>query len=157
MCYKLKLKEFADLWNRFATTEEGAIKCYLIGVLEYIDNNKDAEKMISKTLPKSHLNDKGLPEKKEIYYLTLYKKYPNNAKSYFGGTPDNNYQYSVDNDLIINSNSQRGEKSSKIFVQSGGKDLGTPVHLKKNKHGYWKLFNTSSLATNVKKIEDDDF
>jgi hypothetical protein len=53
--------------------------------------------------------------------------------------------------------SKKGEKESKIFMQSGGKDNPTPVQLKKNKEGYWKLFNASSIATGVKRIQDDDF
>ena len=153
----LKLKDFKEMWNKLGKTEKGAIKCYLIGVLEYIEGNKMAEKMIAITLPKPQLTPKGNPGKHEKYFLSLYKKYPNIAKSYFGGTPDNNYEYSIENDLIINDNSVRGDKDSKIFVQSGGKDFGSPVHLRKNKDGYWKLFGTSSLVTGVKKIEDDDF
>ncbi len=38
-----------------------------------------------------------------------------------------------------------------------GKDMPTPVHLRKNNDGIWKLFNVSSLATGVKRVKSGDF
>ncbi|TXT60415.1 MAG: hypothetical protein BAJALOKI1v1_1270001 [Promethearchaeota archaeon] len=149
----MKLAEFEAKWNELGTTEEGTIKCFLIGILEYLEGNKDAEKMIEMTLPKNKIDSR------VRYYLkSQFDK--NVAGSYLGGTPDNEYTYSYDNKVHVDSKqSKRGKKESKIFVQSGGKDFASPVHLKKNKDGYWKLFNVSSLATGVKKLtsEDDDF
>ena len=50
------------------------------------------------------------------------------------------------------------EKYSKLFIQSGGKDLPTPVALAKNKDGQWKITEFSSIATGCRKpatVEDD--
>lgn len=155
----MNLAEFESKWSDLAKTEEGAIKMFLIGALEYVKGNTDGKKMVAVTLPKSSLDDKGLPNKDNQYYLDQLKKTENICGSYLGGTPENGYKYSYDSDLDIKSNSKRGEKESKIFVQSGGKSFASPVHLKKNKSGIWKLFNISSLATGVKRPpeEEDDF
>jgi len=113
--------------------------------------------MAAIALPKNHLNAKGAPGQSEQYLLDHMKEDPNIPKSYLGGTTDNGYSSSYDNEIIALPQSKKGEKESKIFIQSGGKDNPTPVQLKKNKFGIWKLFNTSSIATGVKKIQDDDF
>ena len=154
---RMNLSEFEKLWEKLGTTEEGATKCYIIGAMEYINGNDDGEKMCAMTLPKPYLNVNGLLGNTEKYRLNHMKEYPNTPKSYLGGTPENGYEYSYDNDIVALPKSKKGEKASKIFIQSGGKDNPTPVELKKNKHGYWKLFNASSIATGVKKFEDDDF
>ena len=41
------------------------------------------------------------------------------------------------------ANSNRGDQESKIFIQSGGKDMPTPVHLRKNNNGIWNEEGTS--------------
>ena len=78
------------------------------------------------------------------------------AKSYLGGTPENGYIYDYDHPIRILEQSDRGDEESKVFVQSGGKDLPSPVHLRKNESGQWKLFNVSSLATGVRKPRSKD-
>ncbi len=45
-------------------------------------------------------------------------------------------------------------KDRKLFVKSGGKDNASPVVLKKNNSGIWKVFEYSSLYTGVKTDED---
>ena len=147
----MNLAEFEGKWNKEGTTEEGTIKLFLIGVIEYLDGNKDAEKMIAMTLPKNEL------DKNTKYYITSqFSKTKNIAASYLGGTPDNNYKYSYDNKIEIGKQSNKGDKKSKIFVQSGGKASASPVHLQKNNQGYWKLFNVSSLATGVMKSKSEE-
>ncbi|MFX1257139.1 MAG: DUF6935 domain-containing protein [Promethearchaeota archaeon] len=142
----MDLAEFKNEWDKLGKSEEGAIKCFLIGVLEYQNSNKDGEKMIAMTLPENNIS------RDVRYYLGLFNERKNIAQSYLGGTPENDYEYSYDNDIIIQEKgSKRGEKKSKIFVQSGGKSFASPVHLEKDKDGYWKLFNVSSLATGVVK------
>jgi hypothetical protein len=55
------------------------------------------------------------------------------------------------------SSSKRGEKESKVFIQSGGKDNPSPVQLRKNDEGYWKIYEYSSLYTGVKPIKSGSF
>ncbi len=151
----MDLNEFTKMWEAKGKSEEGAIKCFLIGIMEFNKKNKDALKMIALTQPKSNLKASGDPG--SIAMLGQFKQKPNVAPSYLGGTPANGYKGSYNNDLDVQKNSQRGEKESKLFIKSGGKHSPSPVRLKKNKHGYWKLFELSSLATGVERIEDDDF
>jgi hypothetical protein len=148
----MDLAEFKTKWEALGTTEEGAIKCFLLAVLEHLEGNEEAEEMITMTLPHNEISSN------VRYYLdSQFDKHV--AGSYLGGTPDNEYSYSYDNNVeVAEKSTKRGKKKSKIFVQSGGKDLASPVHLRKNKDGYWKLFNVSSLATGVKPLGDpDDF
>ena len=154
----MDLNEFEKMWNKLGKTEEGATKCYIIAAMEHVNGNKDGAKMAAMTLPKPHLNKSGLPGSSEKYLLDHMKEEGGNTpKSYLGGTVDNGYDYSYDNNITALPQSKKGDKESKIFIQSGGKDNPTPVQLKKNKDGYWKLFNTSSIGTGVKRIPDDDF
>jgi hypothetical protein len=50
-------------------------------------------------------------------------------------------------------------KGLKIFIDSGGKDLNTPVQLRENSSGQWKLTEYSSVCTGVRKTveEEGDF
>ncbi len=153
----MNLAEFEKLWNKIGKNEEGATKCYIIGAIEYANGNDDGEKMVAMTVPKTYLNIKKLLGRTEKYRLNHMRESPNNPKSYLGGTVENDYKYSYDNDIVALPQSKKGPKKSKIFIQSGGKDFPTPITLKKNKFGYWKLFNASSIATGVKKKQDDDF
>ena len=49
--------------------------------------------------------------------------------------------------------------SLKIFIDSGGKDLNTPVQLRVNARGEWKMTEYSSICTGVRKTveEEGDF
>jgi hypothetical protein len=77
------------------------------------------------------------------------------AASYLGGTPANKYAYSYGNNVVVdNRQTRRGDMETKLFVRSGGKDNSSPVALKKNNQGYWKVFEYSSLFTGVKPAVD---
>jgi hypothetical protein len=54
---------------------------------------------------------------------------------------------------------EKQAKGLKIFIQSGGKDMPTPVYVRENSSGQWKLTNYSSICTGVKKTveEEGDF
>ncbi|KQC14913.1 MAG: hypothetical protein APR63_04845 [Desulfuromonas sp. SDB] len=153
----MEYQQFKQQWEqKWGKSELGAIKAFLIGVIEYLEDEDKGNKMIALTLPKNYLLNDGTPGRNA--FLEYFKKDKGNcAKSYLGGTPDNNYHYQYDFPLDMETNSEQGEWESKIFIRSGGKDNPSPVHLKKNQDGYWKLFNVSSLATGVKKIDRRDF
>ena len=133
MVKNVNLDEFEKMWNELGKTEEGAIKCYIIGAIEYANGNNDGENMCAMTLPMNYLNEKGLLGKTEKYRLNHMREVPNTPKSYLGGTVENAYDYSYDNVIVALPQSKRGEKEGKIFIQSGGKDNPTPVQLKKIK------------------------
>jgi hypothetical protein len=153
----MEYQEFKEKWDReWGKTELGAIRAFLIGVIEYLEDSEKGSRMIALTLPEQHLDLEGLPGR-DAFLEYFSNDGGNSAKSYLGGTPENNYLFDYDHPLEMLGNSDRGELQSKIFIQSGGKDLPTPVHLRRNSEGVWKLFNVSSLATGVKRTEKSDF
>lgn len=162
----MNLEKFKEQWLELATSPQGAVKMYIIAVLETVkEKNKEGLKMIGICLPKPELNNRKEPGKRHRFYLEQFSRHIKGtdfpgaiAGSYLGGTPENGYSYSYDNSIeLVESRLDDENKAGKIFVQSGGKDMASPVHVKKNKDGYWKLFNVSSLCTGVKHIESDDF
>ncbi len=161
----MTLDEFKKQWEASAKTEKGAIKMYLIAVLEYLKDNPDGGKMIGQCLPKGDFTPEGKPTPSHRFYLEQFGKivkgtdFPGGiAASYLGGTPENKYSYDYANDIVVVESASRfGPDQSKVFVRSGGKDNPSPVTLKKNKDGYWKIIELSSLCTGVKPIDDRDF
>jgi len=154
---EMDYQEFKEKWDaEWCGTELGAIRAFLIGVIEYLEDDAKGCRMIALTLPDKYLDHQGMPGR-DAFLEYFSNDGGNSAKSYLGGTPENNYLYDYSCPLEILGNSDRGEDESKIFIQSGGKDLPTPVHLRKNSNGEWKLFNVSSMATGVKRIGKNDF
>ncbi|HDS09989.1 MAG TPA: hypothetical protein ENN73_07160 [Firmicutes bacterium] len=157
--------EFKKEWESLATTEKGAIKMYLIAILEYLNENPDGGRMIGQCVPKGEFSPEGKPTPSHRFYLEQFGKvvkgtdFPGGiAASYLGGTPQNGYKYDYANEIVvIESSSKFGSEESKVFVKSGGKDNPSPVTLKKNKDGFWKLFGVSSLCTGVRPIDNKDF
>ena len=162
----LTIDEFRNYWNNAGKTPEGTVKCLIIGVLEAIkEKNPEGMKMWGTVLPKNKVNAIGEPNRTQELAVNQFARqvkgtdfYGAIAASYLGGTQNNGYNYSYHNEIVVDKNQTRGdEKEIKLFVQSGGKDLSSPVRMKKNKYGYWKIFEYSSLFTGVKPVEDDDF
>ncbi len=150
-------QEYSLRWEQeWGKSELGAIRAFLIGVIEYIDNPQEGSRMIVLTLPEQYLQQDGSPGR-DAFLEYFSNDNGNSAKSYLGGTPENSYRCYYDHPMEMLANSDRGDRESKIFIQSGGKDMPTPVHLRKNNNGIWKLFNVSSMATGVKRVSSGDF
>ena len=153
----MNYQEFKENWEQeWGKSELGAIRAFLIGVIEYLDNPEEGSRMIVLTLPKQYLDQDGSPGR-DAFLEYFSNDSGNSARSYLGGTPENSYRCNYDYPIEMLVNSDKGDQESKIFIQSGGKDMPTPVHLRKNNDGIWKLFNVSSLATGVKKVKSGDF
>lgn len=149
--------EFSEKWDSlWSRTEDGAIRAFLIGVIEYLEDPEKGGRMVALTMPDHYLNTDGTPGR-DAFLEYFMNDGGSAAMSYLGGTPENGYVYDYDHPIRILEQSDRGDIESKIFIQSGGKDLPSPVHLKRNDSGQWKLFNVSSLATGVKKPRRKDF
>ncbi len=162
----LSLEQFEQLWSSSGTSPEGAVKCLLVAVLEtYKEQNPDGKKMWGMVLPKNELDGQGHPGRGQQLALSQFARQIKGtrfngaiAASYLGGTPNNGYQHAYEQSLAVDEHqSRRSEKEAKLFVRSGGKDLPSPVSLKQNKSGYWKIFEYSSLLTGVRPVPDDDF
>jgi len=149
--------EFRERWeNEWNSSEEGAVRAFLIGVIEYLEDPAEGGRMVAMTLPDHYLREDGSPGR-DAFLEYFANNGGNAAKSYLGGSPENGYSYSYDHPIEVLEQSERGETESKIFIQSGGKDLPSPVHLRRNANGAWKLFNVSSLATGVRRADSGDF
>ncbi len=162
----MTLEEFTRLWETEGKTPEGAVRCLIIGVIETVkNNNPDGPKMWGMALPKQYTDAEGNPDNSQRSARNNFSRVVAGtnfkgaiATSYLGGTPENGYQYSYDNKVTLDKRQGKVEESTaKIFVKSGGKDMSSPVQLRKNKDGYWKIFEYSSLYTGVKPIKSDDF
>ncbi|MGV8120135.1 MAG: hypothetical protein AB2L14_10290 [Candidatus Xenobiia bacterium LiM19] len=162
----MSLADFRSLWDREGKTPEGAIKCLLIAVLETVkEENPDGLKMWGIPLPKDTLSPNGQPSPGHVnFIITQFGRQIQGtgfrgaiAASYLGGSPQNGYKYSYSNTVSVDSRNAQGGDEVKIFIRSGGKDNPSPVTLKRNNSGYWKIFNYSSLYTGVRPAGGGDF
>ncbi len=167
--YKLKhidnFEEFKKQFEEKGSDPRWTVFFYMMGVLEYITGDKkQGEPMITLTVKKDYMqNDPAspsglkLPQAGEGYFVQHMLESPNIVLSYFGGTPANNYEIDKDNleMLVIGKAIDNKSKHAVIDVQSGGKDIYSRVKLQQNKKGIWKLYSTSSMATGVKKTEEE--
>jgi hypothetical protein len=158
-------KTFKSEWEKDARKPERSIMYYLIAALNIEKDPELAEAMMTVVVSKNDcLEDGSSPSGLKLgrsakYYIGQFKKNPNIARSYVGGTNTNNYKFSKNNLTMTVVRKQDQANGVKIFIQSGGKDLATPVSLRENSSGQWKLTNYSSICTGVKKTveEDGDF
>jgi hypothetical protein len=162
----MSLAQFEALWASEGKTPEGSVRCLLIAALETVkENNREGRKMWGMVLPKNYVDGKGEPDQTQRLAIDQFSRQVKGtsfkggiAASYLGGTPENGYTYSYGNKVEVDARQSRiGDEEAKLFVRSGGKDNPSPVILKKNKDGYWKIFEYSSLFTGVKPIKSNDF
>ena len=162
----ITLGEFKALWEKEGKTPEGSVRCLIIAVLETVkEGNKDGKKMWAMTLSKDYVDKNGEPDSSQRLAIDQFSRIVKGtnfrggiAASYLGGTPANGYSCSYGNKVEVDeNNTRRSDDQVKLFVRSGGKDNPSPVLMKKNKDGYWKIFEYSSLFTGVKAIESGDF
>lgn len=157
--------KFKSSWEKDAGKPENSIMYYLMAALMIEKDPKLADAMMTVVVSKRDCLESGSSPsglklgKSSKYYIGQFKKNPNIARSYVGGTNTNKYKYSKINLTMTVDRKEKQAKGVKIFIQSGGKDLATPVSLRENSSGQWKLTNYSSICTGVKKTveEEGDF
>jgi hypothetical protein len=163
----LTLAEFEQLFAAEARTPEGCVKCLLVAAIEYFERqNPEALKMYGMCLPKKDLDGGGCPSKHQTWHSQFGKKCDTSLQapnapipaSYLGGTVQNHYQpnfnFQIQQHTSYKSAHVNTADDVKIMIQSGGKDIASPVHLKRNKDGIWKIFEYSSLYTGIKSDKD---
>lgn len=158
-------KKFQAAWEKDAGKPEHTIMYYIIAALNIEDDPKLAEAMMTLLVHKDHcLPDKKSPSGLKLgrsakYFIGQFKKNPRIAASYVGGTPENGYKYTKSDLAMTVVSKQDYQKGYKIFIQSGGKDNPTPLQVRENSSGQWKLVEYSSVCTGVQKTpqEKGDF
>ncbi|MBD3188111.1 hypothetical protein GF325_14840 [Candidatus Bathyarchaeota archaeon] len=157
------MTDWKALFEELSKTPTGTIEFIIRGVI-LAETDKDlADQVLAFAFPKgdntedqSSISGYRLRKKGNGYYMGQFAKDKNIIRSYGGASYKNGYSFDPDNIKITVTKEDIGEKEAKIFIKSGGKDNPTPVKLKKNKHGQWKLFTGfSSMATGVRKIKDE--
>lgn len=156
---------FKSEWEKEAGKPENTIMYYLIAALNIEKDPELAETMMTVIVSKKDcLEDAKSPSGLKLgrnarYFVGQFKQNKNIARSYVGGTPQNGYKFSKGNLVLTVTKTQEHGKGLKIFIDSGGKDMDTPVQLQKNNNGQWKLTEYSSICTGVRKTveEEGDF
>jgi hypothetical protein len=159
------LSKFKSAWEKDADKPENTIMYYLIAALNIEKDPKLADAMMTVVVSKNDcIEDGGSLSGLKLgrsagYYIGQFQHNKSIARSYVGGTPENGYKISNNALTMTVVSRQDAGKGVKIFIQSGGKDMATPVQLAKNNDGQWKLTNYSSICTGVKKTpqEEGDF
>lgn len=157
--------KFKSEWEKDAGKPENTIMYYLIAALNIEKDADLGEAMMTVVVSKRDCMESGgspsgfklRPSAK--YFIGQFKRNPNIARSYVGGTYKNGYKYDKNNLTMTVVKKQEHGKGLKIFIDSGGKDMDTPVQLQQNNSGQWKLIEFSSIATGVRKTieEEGDF
>ena len=153
---------FKAEWEKVAGDPRQTVFFFLIAVYNYMTNKKVGEDMATVVLPKTFLlTSTSSPTGFKInprgdgYLMEHMRESPRIVNSYLGGSPDNNYKIDPENiDIHLVAEAIIGTDAT-IKIQSAGKDLDTPCFLRKNNEGQWKLFGFSSIATGVKKTEQE--
>lgn len=160
------------MWTEHATTPEGAVKLLLIAMIEHHKyKNPDAKKMWGMLLPTKGAGGNLLTPDGEVNEKSHFTGVARAGRairgvdfagaipcSYLGGTPANKYQEDYGRDVQVTRKVEKAPNAVKLFLQSGGKAHPSPSQWKRNKAGYWKVFEYSSLYTQVQPADDpDDF
>jgi len=157
--------KFKSEWEKEAGKPENNIMYYLIAALNIEKDPDLADAMMTVVVSKRDcIEDAGSPSGQKLgrsakYFVGQFKQNKNIARSYVGGTYKNGYKFNKDNLVMTVTKKQEHGKGLKIFIDSGGKDMDTPVQLQQNNAGQWKLTEFSSIATGVRKTveEEGDF
>ncbi|MHA2222668.1 MAG: DUF6935 domain-containing protein, partial [Candidatus Thorarchaeota archaeon] len=149
--------KFKSAWEKDAGKPENTIMYYLIAALNIEKDPELADAMMTVVVSKRDcMEDGGSPSGFKLgrsakYFIGQFKKNKNIARSYVGGTYKNGYKFSKSNLTMTVVKKQEHGKGLKIFIDSGGKDLNTPVQLRENSSGQWKMTEYSSICTGVRK------
>ncbi len=157
--------KFKSAWEKDSGKPENTIMYYLIVALNIEKNPDLADAMMTVVVSKKDcMDDGGSPSGLKLgrsakYFIGQFKKNKNIARSYVGGSPQNSYKYTKSKLTLTVVKKQDHGKGLKIFIDSGGKDMDTPLQLRQNSSGQWKLTEYSSVCTGVRKTveEEGDF
>lgn len=149
--------KFKTAWERDSGSPENSVLYYMMAALMVEQDPALAEAMMTVVVSKDHVTEDGKSpsgfklRSSAAYYVGQFRKNPHIARSYVGGNPDNNYQYSKNElRLTVVRVVEQGDNTLKLFISSSGKDMPTPVTVARNNKNQWKLIEYSSLCTGVR-------
>ena len=159
------LDTFISKWNQVSSDPYEVILLYLMAALNIEKNPEEAENMMTVIVSKRDcLEDNESPTNLRLgrsagYFLKRFQENPNIARSYLGGSPENEYRVDESNLELTVVREEEINERLKIFIKSRGKDFLTPVQVQKNRDNQWKLVEYSSICTGVKKplTEENNF
>jgi hypothetical protein len=156
------LDEFISKWNQVASEPNKVIMLYLLAAINIEKNQDEAENMMTVIVSKRDcLEDNESPTNLRLgrsagYFLRRFHDNPHIARSYLGGSPENNYQIDESNLELTVVREEEINERFKIFIKSKGKDFLTPVQVQKNRDNQWKLVEYSSICTGIKKPSSEE-
>ncbi len=161
-------QRFGDFQSRFessGTDPVEVIKLLVEAMLTLADDPDLGKQMMALVMSKRDLDQ--TPGTLSGYSLRRTNQVPqrlqrdaNIARSYAGGTYQNDYRDcdpanpQIEIDTVYSAQRQGvdypEEGKAKFFVKSGGADTPRPVVLARNRAGYWKVTEMSSLTLGVR-------
>lgn len=156
--------KFKSSWERDASDRHESIMYYMIAALNIERDKNLADAMMTVVVSKKDsLEDGSSPSGLKLnprgagYYVNQFAKNKNIARSYVGGTPENNYEIDSSRlEMKVVREQELGKDKFKVFIDCGGADSPRPVQVARNKSGQWKLIEYSSLCVGVKKSADEE-
>ena len=154
--------KFKAGWEEDAGTPENTIMYYLIAALNVEKDPQLADAMMTVVVSKNDcIEDEESPSgfrlgRSAKYFIGQFKKNKYIACSYVGGTPKNGYSFDKDKLVLKVTKKEQHGNGLKIFIDSAGKDLDTPLQLQQNNDGQWKLTEYSSVCTGVRKTVQEE-
>lgn len=161
-------KKFKESWEKDADDPIQSVFHFLIGAYNYKKDPAVGSPMISLVLSKKHqVKDSNSPTGRrpgptDSNLIRHMCESPHTVISYLGGTYEKDYKdFNAKKPVMHFLAKEKEDKKGKyvsVIIQSGGKDLPTPVGLAKNKDGQWKIREFSSIATDCRKpksVEED--
>jgi hypothetical protein len=150
-------KAFQKSWEKSADDPSDSVFHFLMAIYNYCKDPAKGEPMTTVVLSKKH-NQKssGSPSGLKLgptnrRLLNHMREDNNIIKSYLGASYKEDYKFDEKNLEMSLVTKEIDDEYATVVIQSGGKDLPTPVALAKNKNNQWKIVEFSSIATGCRK------
>ncbi len=175
-----KLAAFESEFKTVATTPKGSVKCLFKALATLEDDLELGKAMLTIVFDSRKITeDSSSPTgfklgNSELFLVDQIVKKPQIVHSYIGGSVAANYadhdkvnlplSFPAEDTVVSglkvdNSAEVEGATEGRVYVQSNGKDIPTPINMAKNSSSLWKVTPTSisSIATGVKTATNNDF
>lgn len=154
-------EEFIELRNKMATTPQGGASMFILALKIYAENAELGKNCLiiasdASLLVPSKGGYKGFSIGSSTWGLIKrqIRSYPYLPNSYIvGSSAKNAYKVKLPFQVDSHSNPYSGnleDGNFKIFIKCSGASSARPIRLTKNRKGYWKAKEFSSLLVGIK-------